>query len=66
MAIKATIAIDDDRWAKHPFGVKFDNEECNQQYGKNGLDGWHECNAIIERAREAGFDIDSEVDEYYY
>ena len=22
MKIKATIAIDDDRWAKHPYGIK--------------------------------------------
>lgn len=32
MAIKATIMIDDDRWAKHPYGVKFDDEECNREF----------------------------------
>ena len=32
MGIKATIMIDDDRWAKHPYGVKFDDEECNREF----------------------------------
>ncbi len=66
MAIKATIAIDDDRWAKHPYGVEFDDAECNEQYHMNNLNGRDECYRIIERAREAGFDIDSDVDEYFY
>lgn len=66
MAIKAIIAIDDDRWAKHPYGVKFDDPECNEQYHKNGLNGRDECYRIIEQARAAGYDIDSDVDEYYY
>lgn len=66
MAIKATIAIDDDRWAKHPYGVEFDDSECDARYGKNGLNGRDECYRIIECARSAGFDIDSDVDERFY
>lgn len=66
MAIKATIAIDDDRWAKHPYGVKFDDLACNKQYGKNGLNGRDECYRIVEQARKDGFDIDYEIEEYFY
>ena len=36
MGIKATIMIDDDRWAKHPYGVKFDDEEYNRGFYING------------------------------
>ena len=66
MAIKATIAIDDDRWAKHPYGVEFDDSECDDKYGENGLDNREECYRIIERAKNAGYDIDSHVDERFY
>ena len=38
MSIKATIMIDDDRWAKHPYGVEFDDEECNSKFYTNGVD----------------------------
>lgn len=65
MAIKATIIIDDDRWAKHPYGVKFDDENCNKEYYRNGLNGRDECYAVIERAKKAGYDIDSEVEEIF-
>ena len=66
MAIRATISIDDDRWAKHPYGVKFDDSECNEKYGKNGLDGRDECYRQIERAKSAGYNIEDEIDEYFY
>jgi hypothetical protein len=66
MAIKATIAIDDDRWAKHPYGVEFDDEECNANFGRNRLDSREDCYRIIKRAREAGYDIDLSVDERFY
>lgn len=42
MGIKATIMIDDDRWAKHPYGVKFDDKECNREFYTNGVDGTSE------------------------
>ena len=66
MAIKATIAIDDDRWAKHPYGVEFDDEECNANFSRNRLDSREDCYRIIKRAREAGYDIDLSVDERFY
>lgn len=43
MGIKATIIIDDDRWAKHPYGVKFDDEKCNQEFYTNGVDSREQC-----------------------
>lgn len=66
MAIKATITIDDDRWAKHPYGVEFDDPECDDRYGRNGLNRRVDCNEIIEHARNAGYDIDPDVDERFY
>ena len=66
MGIKATISIDDDRWAKHPYGVQFDDEECNSKFHTNGLDSRKECYNVIEDAKVAGYDIDSEIDEYFY
>ena len=66
MAIKATIAIDDDRWAKHPYGVSFDDPECDEEFGYNGLDSRQDCYKRIDRARNAGYDIDSDVEEYFY
>ena len=66
MTIKATIIIDDDRWAKHPYGVKFDNDECNSKFYTNGVDDREACYRVIERARAEGFDIDHDVDEEFY
>ncbi len=66
MSIKATIFIDDDRWAKHPFGIKFDDEACNNEFYRNGVDGREDCYKIIEKARAAGYDIDADIDEYFY
>ena len=66
MIIKATIAIDDDRWAKHPYGVEFDDPDCENKYGKNGLNHREDCYRIIERARNSGYDIDYDVDERFY
>ena len=57
MGIKATIMIDDDRWAKHPYGVKFDDKECNREFYTNGVDGRDQCYRVIERAKAAGYDI---------
>lgn len=66
MAIKATIFIDDDRWAKHPYGIKFDDPECNNRFYKNGLDSRKECYRVIEWAQAAGYEIDPHIDEYFY
>ena len=61
-----TIIIDDDRWAKHPYGVKFDDNECNSRFYTNGVDSREACYRVIKRAREAGFDIDDSIDESFY
>lgn len=66
MAVKATLKIDDDRWAKHPYGVEFDDEACNTEFGKIGLDGRDECHKVISRAKAAGYDVDDTVDEVFY
>lgn len=66
MKVKATIAIDDDRWAKHPYGIKFDDEKCNREFGKHGLDSRYEGYKIIEKAKDAGYEISPDVDEYFY
>lgn len=66
MGIKVTIFIDDDRWAKHPFGVKFDDEKCNKEFHLNGVDSRERCLKQIERAKAVGYDIDSDVDECFY
>ena len=66
MKVTAKIAIDDDRWAKHPYGVKFDDARCDREFGRHGLDSRYECYKIIEKAKASGYDIDSNVDEYFY
>lgn len=66
MAIQATIRIDGDRWAKHPYGVEFDDAECNEKFHDNWLDSREACYRIIQRAREAGYDIDVHVEEEIY
>lgn len=66
MAIHVTITIDDDRWAKHPYGVEFDDEECNSKFHSNWLDSRTECYKIINKAKEAGYDIDDDISEEFY
>lgn len=66
MAINATIIIDDDRWAKHPYGVAFDDADCNSEFYTNGVDSREACYRVIKRARDAGYDIDDDIDEKFY
>lgn len=66
MAIHATIIIDDDRWAKHPYGVEFDDEECNSKFYTNGVDSREECYRVIDRAKADGYDIDDNIYERFY
>lgn len=66
MAVKATITIDDDRWAKHPYGVEFDNKECDAKYGQSGLNNRDDCYRSIESARRGGYDVDANIDECFY
>lgn len=66
MKVKATIMIDDDRWAKHPYGVEFDDPECNSKFHTNYVDSREQCYRVIERAKAAGYDIDPDVEEHFY
>lgn len=66
MKVKATIMIDDDRWAKHPYGVEFDDPECNSKFYTNGVDSREQCNRVIERAKASGYNIDPDVEEHFY
>jgi hypothetical protein len=66
MQIHATITIDDDRWAKRPYGVEFDDEQCNREFHLNRVDGRDDCYKAIDRAKAAGYDIDSNVNERFY
>ena len=66
MAIKATICIDDDRWAKHPYGVEFDDLECQSRFGVMDRNKEQECYDAILRARKAGYDVDMHVEERFY
>jgi len=66
MVIHATIIIDDDRCAKHPYGVEFDDAKCNSEFYTNGVNSRKECYQVIERAKAAGYIIDSNVDERFY
>lgn len=66
MAIHATLIIDDDRWAKHPYGVEFDDEECNSKFYTNRVNSREECYRVIDKAKAAGYDIDDNIDERFY
>lgn len=65
MAVRATITIDDDRWAKRAFGVEFDDPDCDRQFGATSLTSRVAAERRINSARAAGFDI-TEVDERHY
>lgn len=66
MKIKATIRIDDDRFAKHPYDVMFDDEECNKKCSIYNLDSRKQCMEAIERAKNLGYDIDNLIEEVHY
>ena len=66
MSIHATITIDDDRWAKRAFGVRFDDPECNSKYGKDGLKTIRDAYNYVEAAKNGGYDIDDDVSEVHY
>ena len=63
--IRATITIDDDRWAKWPYGVEFDDEECNKKYGRNGFKHEKACIDLIEQAKKDGYNIVITERRYY-
>ena len=41
-------------------------DNCDEEFGYNGLDSRQDCYKRIDRARNAGYDIDSDVEEYFY
>jgi hypothetical protein len=65
MSVRATITVDDDRWAKRAFGVDFDDRDCDRQFGATSLTSRVAAEHKIESARAAGFDT-GEVDERHY
>ncbi len=56
--IIATISVDDDRWAKWPYSLEFDDEECNSKYGVSYAKKRTDCEKAIKLAREAGYEIE--------
>ncbi|SDS84218.1 hypothetical protein [Microterricola viridarii] len=65
MAVQATIEIDDDRWAKRPYGVKFDDPDCDSRFGRNGFTSRGPCHDLIEQAKAAGFDVAEVLERFY-
>ena len=49
MQYKAEIRIDDDRWAKHPYGIWIKDENGNVVEWDNGLDSRSECYRIADK-----------------
>lgn len=66
MKIKAIIRIDDDRFVKHPYDVVFDDEKCNEECARYNLDSRKQCSDVIKYAKELGYDIDNNVEDYHY
>ena len=46
--------------------MEFNDSECEDKYGINGLNRREDCYRIIERARDAGYDIDYDIEERLY
>ena len=65
MRLHATIDIDDDRWAKHPYGITLNAEDGTTVYRKSSMNSRAECYRVIERAKSDGYTVDGEIDEYY-
>ena len=62
MQYKAVIRIDDDRWAKHPYGIHIKDENDNEVFARNWLDSREECYQIAEQ-----YGIDSsDIEEVFY
>lgn len=62
MKYTAVIEIDDDRWAKHPYGIRIKDEDGNQVAYQNFLDSRKACYRIA-----AEYDIqESEIEEVFY
>ena len=64
--IKATYRIDDDKWAKHPYNIVFDDEECNRKFGRQRMDSISDCDRQIAAAKAAGYEIDDNVERVFF
>ena len=58
----AIIEVDDDKWAKHPYGIRIFDENDNQVYYMNFMNSPEECYKISDQ-----YDIPrSEIRKEYY
>ena len=58
----AVIYIDDDRWCKHPYGIKIYDEDGDEVTSLNFLDSREECYRVSDR-----YGIDrSDIEEEFY
>lgn len=62
MKYHATIEIDDDRWAKHPYSIRIKDEDGNEVSYMNYLDDRDECYRISDRYGIS----QSEIKEEFY
>ncbi len=62
MGYTAVIDIDDDRWAKHPYGITVTDDEGNEVAKQNFLDSREDCYKISDK-----YGIDhSDIEEEFY
>jgi uncharacterized protein YrzB (UPF0473 family) len=54
----AAIEIDDDRWAKHPYGIRIYDEDGNEVLYRSSLDSRESCYRIADRYRIQHSDIE--------
>ena len=54
--------IDDDQWAKHPYGFEIFNEDGELVFSGNSFNSREECDRAIERK---GYEIVSTEDFFY-
>ena len=62
MSYTAVIRIDDDKWAKHPYGIRIKDEDGNEVIDRNYLDSREECYRIAD---EYGIQH-SDIEEIFY
>ena len=49
MKYTAVIEIDDDRWQKHPYGIRIRDEDGNQVEYENFLNSWDACYRVSDK-----------------
>lgn len=63
---KVKIAIDDDRWAKHPYGFNIYDEDGNVVVRSHGYNSRNECYKLINEFIAEGNEVDPDYEEYFY